>query len=121
MGDIRLNNSGLVRDIVVSTLMKRYGLDGVLPAADIAFPVIVSHGNYGAVGLELHRVKVACGDLGDVHPATDIALPIVVPSHGDHGAVGPEPHRMMPACGDHDDMSNVTPIPFNFKLSTGVV
>ena len=56
MGDIRLNNSGLVQDIVVNTLMKRYSLDGVLPAADIAFPVIVSHGNHGAVGLELHRV-----------------------------------------------------------------
>ena len=56
MGDIRLNNSGLVQDIVASTLMKRYGLDGVLPAADIAFPVVIPYRNHGAVGLELHRV-----------------------------------------------------------------
>ena len=36
--DVRLNNSGEVQDVVVSTLMKRYGRDDVLPAADIALP-----------------------------------------------------------------------------------
>ncbi len=36
--DVRLNNSGEVQDVVVSTLIKRYGRDDVLPAADIALP-----------------------------------------------------------------------------------
>lgn len=36
--DIRLNNSGEVQDVVISTLIKRYGLDDVLPVTDIALP-----------------------------------------------------------------------------------
>lgn len=53
MVDIRLNNSGEVRDVVVSTLIKRYYLDDVLPAANIALPVfVVSHGDDGALVLE---------------------------------------------------------------------
>ena len=49
-------------------------------------------GDHGAVGLKPHRVTAACGDLDNVRPAADIALPVVVSSHGDHGAVGLKPH-----------------------------
>ncbi len=51
-------------------------------------------------------MSVACGDLGDVRPAADIALPVVVPSHGDHGAVVFNPHRVIVACAD---LANVRP------------
>jgi len=37
----------------------------VRPTADIALPVLIaSHRNHGAVGLEPHRAKRACGDHG---------------------------------------------------------
>jgi len=51
----------------------------------------------------------ACGDLGDIPPAADIALPIGVVSHGDH-AVGSKPHRVTAACGDLVDARPVADI-----------
>jgi len=61
-------------------------------------------GDHAAVGLKPHRVIAACGDLDDVHPAADIALPVAIISHGDHAAVGLKPHRVIAACGDLDDI-----------------
>ncbi len=42
----------------------------------------------------------ACGDLGDVRPVTDIALPIGVISHGEHSAIVLESYRVIATCGD---------------------
>jgi len=52
------------------------------PAIDIALPVEVqSRGDYGVVGLEPHRVTVACGD----HLRSKVGGDRVVAAHGDGG------------------------------------
>ena len=51
-----------------------------------------------------------CGDLDDVRPVADIALPVGVVSHGAHGAVELKPHRAQAACGDLDDVRPVADI-----------
>jgi hypothetical protein len=59
-----------------------------VPAAQIALSVgVVSHGDYGSVGLKPHSVSVPRGDLDYVRPGIDIALSIDIASHGDHCAI----------------------------------
>ena len=50
-------------------------LTDIRPILDIALTtVVVSRGNSRTVGLQSHRVRVACGNLGDQIPAADIEL-----------------------------------------------
>jgi len=76
------------------------------PVSNIALPFgVPSHADHGAIVFKPHRVLLACGDLSDVHPAADIAVPFVVrPSNCNHGAVGLESHRVSAACRDRGDV-----------------
>ena len=64
-----------------------------IPAVDPLLPTD-SRVDHGPIGLDPHRVTIACGNFADILPAADIALPVAVPSHGYGGAIGFETHCM---------------------------
>jgi len=59
-----------------------------VPVADQRLSeAIPSHGDHGTVGPDSHSVGVACGDLDDVRPAVDVALPGPVRAHRNQRAI----------------------------------